>query len=68
MLRTIGPDVVLEFLRGLVAYGADTIVALCQHAHRATELARRAAIAEAAGTVVASRRRRGRASRTTSRP
>ena len=65
LLRTLGPDVVLDVLGRLVAHGADAIFTLCQSAHRAAELARSAAIAEAARDAVASRPRRRRPSRTT---
>ena len=67
LLRTLGPDIVVEFLGRLVAHGADTIITVCRRAHQAAELARRAAAAEAARDVVASCRTRGRASRTTPR-
>jgi hypothetical protein len=68
LLSTLPPSVVLEFLTKIANYGADIILAICQSAQRTAERTNHPAVAPAVRGAGPSRRRRGRASRTTSRP
>ena len=68
LLSTLPPSVVLEFLTKIANYGADVILAICQGAQRVAERTNHQAAVPAVRGAGSSRRRRGRASRTTSRP